>query len=232
MRSEELTKVRALDLFADMKEETFDVMMAMAYFQAFPPHLHLITEGDPSDFLHVVVDGAVEMFAHANDRETTIYVVRPYSTFILAASALDAPYLMSARTIEKSHILMIPSVDVRAAMHACTAFSHAIMAELASCYRGVIKNTKNLKLRNATERLANYLLYCNETQGGHGVVTIDIEKRILASILGMSPENQSRAFSALKGHGVEVSGNKVRLTNIARLKRLAKPSPLLDDPGF
>ena len=40
--------------------------------------------------------------------------VRPISTFILAATIKDAPYLMSARTLEKSRIALIPSQDVRA----------------------------------------------------------------------------------------------------------------------
>ena len=39
--------------------------------------------------------------------------VRPISTFILAATIRDAPYLMSARTLEKSRIILIPSEDVR-----------------------------------------------------------------------------------------------------------------------
>jgi CRP/FNR family transcriptional activator FtrB len=84
--------------------------------------------------------------------------VRPVSTFILAATIKNAPYLMSARTLEKSRIVLIPSQDVRAVFDVDGNFARAIVTELAQCYRSVIKAQKDLKLRTSLERLANYLL--------------------------------------------------------------------------
>ncbi|MEZ5780049.1 MAG: cyclic nucleotide-binding domain-containing protein [Rhizobiaceae bacterium] len=76
-------------------------LMRGAYVQNFPPQIELITEGEPSDFLHIILSGAVDLFSAWNGRETSMATARPVSTFILAASIRDAPYLMSARTLEK-----------------------------------------------------------------------------------------------------------------------------------
>ena len=92
--------------------------------------------------------------------------VRPVSTFILAATIRDAPYLMSARTLEKSRIALIPSQDVRAVFDRDGDFARAIVTELAQCYRSVVKTTKDLKLRTSLERLANYLLREQKRAGG------------------------------------------------------------------
>ena len=107
-------EIRALDLFSDMAQDQYQSLMRGAYVQTFPPQIELIREGDPADFLHVVIEGTVELFASWNRRETTMATVRPVSTFILAATIKDGPYLMSARTLDKARIELLPSVDVRA----------------------------------------------------------------------------------------------------------------------
>ena len=55
------------------------------------------------------------------------------------------------------------------------------------------------------------------------------DKRTLASLLGMTPENLSRAFNTLKPYGVVVRGNKISLDDLEALTTLAKPNPLIDD---
>ena len=221
-------EVRDLALFADMDQVNFDSLMRGSYVQNFPPRIDLITEGDSPDFLHVVVSGAVDLFSSWNGRETSMATVRPVSTFILAATIKDAPYLMSARTLEKSRIILLPSEDVRQVFEKDGAFARAIVTELSQCYRAVIKNTKDLKLRTSLERLANYLL---RQMGRTGSNAFDLlmEKRRLASFLGMTPENLSRAFKGLEPYGVRVDGNHIKITDTEELMRFAKPSPLIDD---
>ena len=79
------------------------------------------------------------------------------------------------------------------------------------------------------ERLANRLLRLHEAQGANGRVTLPYDKRLLASLLGMTPENLSRSFGTLKPYGVVVNGAEVRLNDLETLRALAKPNPLLDD---
>lgn len=228
MRGIDVPKVRELSLFSGMSDEHFDEMLQMAYLQRFPPQVQLITEGDPADFLHIIVDGTVELFGTSNGRETTMAVLRPISTFILAAVLKDAVYLMSARTLDRAQVLMIPAENIRAAMDKDTAFARAMVLELASGYRSLVKALKEQKLRTAIERLANYLLRAHEQNGQNGIVELTEDKRTLAALLGMTPENLSRSFASLKDYGVEVNGSRIRLTNIEDLTTLAKPTPLID----
>ncbi|MEQ9520830.1 MAG: helix-turn-helix domain-containing protein [Parvibaculum sp.] len=228
MRETDIPLVRELPLFRDMSEEHFETLMRGGYVQNFPPHVELISEGDPSDFLHIVTEGSVELFAGWNDRETTMATVEPHSTFILAASIKDAPYLMSARTLEKSRLVMLPSMDVRTAFEKDNAFARAIVTELAQCYRSVVKNTKGLKLRSSIERLANYLLRQQKKTGGDKSFDLTIEKRRLASYLGMTPENLSRAIKSLQPYGVSIDGIRVTVSDPDDLATLAKPSMWID----
>lgn len=231
MRQERKNDVRGLRLFEDLSAGAFDTLLEGSYLQRFPERVVLIREGEPADFLHIVTAGAVELYSSWNDRECTMAIAQPVSTFILAAVLKDAPYLMSARTIESSEILMIPAVNIRQAMEKEAGFALAMVTELADRFRGVVKATKNLKLRTAVERLANYLLQLNAAQGGQGRLSLPIAKAVLASLLGMTPENLSRSFASLRPYGVTVDGAAITLTKIRDLERLAKPSPLIDDPA-
>lgn len=220
--------IRALKLFAEMEEANFDALMRGAYVQQFPPRIDLIREEDRPDFLHVVLTGSVDLYTSWNGRESSMATVRPISTFILAATINDLPYLMSARTLERSRIALVPSTDVRQTFSKDHAFARAIVTELAQCYRSVVKNTKDLKLRTSLERLANYILR-QQARTGSTEFDLTMEKRRLASFLGMTPENLSRAFKGLEPYGVEVSSNHITITEPDDLARFAQPNPLIDD---
>lgn len=228
MRASDIERIKTLPLFADANQDTLRLALAGAHMQRFPAGTMLLLEGDPVDFLYVLLDGQVELHGTWNDRETVMAILRPVSTFILAAVVLNADALMSARTIERCEILMIPGDAIRAAMRLDTRFALAVSRDLAGGYRGLVRTLKNQKLRNSTERLANYLLALRAADESGSVVRLHHEKRVLASLLGMTPENLSRAFAALQNPGVVVQGAIVTLSNIAALEALAKPDPLID----
>lgn len=230
MRWEDAPEIRRLALFESMSEPSFEALMRGAYLQTFPPHVQLIDEGDAPDFLHVLVEGAVEMLSSWNQRETTMAILRPATAFVPAATITDRPYLMSACTLTKSRVAMIPSEDVRRVFREDHAFAEAMAVELARSYRTAVKHTKELKLRSAIERLANQLLRMDGESGGTGAFELPFEKRQLASYLGMTPENLSRAFACLRAYGVSVDQAHVTLADADDLRRLAKPTPLIDDP--
>jgi CRP/FNR family transcriptional regulator, transcriptional activator FtrB len=228
MRDEDIPEIRGLELFREVSDTAFDALMRATYLQAFPPGLALFEAGERADFLPVLLEGRVELFGTWSGRRTTIMLIEPVQAVVLAATILNVPYLMSAKTWVKSRIALIPSENVRGIFAQDRAFSTALASELARGYVGAIRQIKNLKLRSGTERLANMLLLRSEGAAG-GEFELPVEKRLVASLLGMSPENLSRAFTALRGHGVEVTGPTVRVTSPHKLRRYARSCPLIDD---
>ena len=75
MRAADQKLIRALPLFRDMSEANFDELLRAAYFQRFPQHVMLLREGDLPDFLHIVVEGSVELFGTHDCHETTIDII-------------------------------------------------------------------------------------------------------------------------------------------------------------
>jgi len=85
-------------------------------------------------------------------------------------------------------------------------------------------------LRTGLERLANWILAHDAQIGRPGSFKLPIENKALANLLGMRPENLSRAFGELADLGVKVDGAKVTIVDMAALTQFARPDRLIDDP--
>jgi len=211
-----------------MTASHFDTLVSAALLQKFPEQITLIHEGELPDFLHILIEGTVELFATWEGRETTVDIIRPVTTFILAAVIRDAVHLKSARTLAPARVLLIPAQAVREVFGRDAVFARAIVDELAERYRSMVRVLKDQKLRTGTERLANWILQADRQQGGSGRVLLAHDKRTLSSRLGMTPENLSRNLASLAAHGVAGSGREIIIANRDALQRLAKPNPLID----
>lgn len=223
MRPGEKPEVARLPLFSEMAEEERDRIFSGSFLQVFPPQLTLFEVGQRADFLHVLVDGLAELYTSVGDRDTTMRIVEPVRSFILAAVITDLPYLMSARTLESSRVLLVPAALLREVVKKDTALMQATMRELAFAYRDLVLALADMKLRQSAERLARYLLQ-NELAGeALGKTQLRPEKRVVASLLGMTPENLSRSFGILGKFGVEVKGQQIIISDRTKLESFARP---------
>lgn len=226
MRVAEKPEIARLPLFRDMDEEKRERIFSGSFLQVFPPQLTLFERGQDADFLHVLVDGLVELYTAGAGRDTTMRIVEPVTSFILAAVVADMPYLMSARTLASSRILLVPAALMREVIKHDATLMQATMHELALGYRDLVRALTDMKLRQSAERLGNLILQTDARQGRTGEVRLKAEKRLLASLLGMTPENLSRAFGVLGAHGIEVEGAVVRITDREALEGFSRPDPV------
>jgi len=231
MRAEEMEQMRGLRIFQGVERRLIDAMLKVSFLQRFPPGVELVHEGEPPDFLHVIVEGKVEVYSAYRDRETTVSVLGPGQCFIMAAVVLDRVYLKSARSLTPARILLLPADAVRRVFGEDAAFARCLACDLAEAYRMVVKELKNQKLRSGLERLANWLLAHHAEMGGSPCFTLPFEKKVLASRLGMAPEVLSRSFAALVPYKVKVTGATIEIRDVEALSKLAKPTPTIDDPA-
>ncbi|MEI8395923.1 MAG: cyclic nucleotide-binding domain-containing protein [Rhodospirillaceae bacterium] len=228
MRACDVNLIRHLPLFLEISPDQLPGLMETALIQNVPPNTQLFFQGDRPDFLHVLIEGQVELFAiSADGRESVIEVLSPVDNFLLAAVLLDTPYLMGARVLESARILMLPAKCLRQEISRCPKLAIAMLASMAGQFRTMVKQLKDIKLRSGTQRLAAYLLRLNRIKGDR--IILPISKKILAGRLNMSPENLSRAFATLRDYGVSVQGHSVTFSDILKLEEYGLPDALIDD---
>ena len=141
LRPQELNEqLKALPLFAEMEAAAFAALLDAALLQQFPAGVTLIHEGELAGFLHVLVDGLVEIFTEQNGDEWGISLISPVTTFILAGVVSGLPYLNSARTLAELRVLLVPAPRVRAIFDQDVAFARVVARELALAYRASVRS--------------------------------------------------------------------------------------------
>ena len=230
MRAHDLAQLQSLPLFSEMAEESLASLLDAALLQQFPTGVVLIHEGDRADFLHVLIEGMVEIYTEQNGGEWGIHLINPVTTFILAAVVSDQPYLNSARTLTDSRVLLIPAQRVRAIFDQDVAFARIVARELALAYRSSVKKLKGYMARSSVERVANWILAEVRRDAAQGNIVIPFDRGTLASHIGTTRENLSRSLALLTEHGVRIRGREIVIDSKEKLETFAQPQRFIDDP--
>ena len=230
LKPHELVRLTNLPLFSGMTPESLENLLGSALLQNFPTGVVLVHEGGPADFLHVLIEGLVEIFTEQDGVESGISLIHPVSTFILAAVVSDKPYLNSARTLADSRVLLIPAARVRATFDQDVAFARIVAIELALAYRASVKKMKGLMVRSSVKRLANWILAETLPNPDRRNVVIPFDRGTLASHMGTTRENLSRNLAHLADHGIQIRGREIVISDEAKLRAFAHPQTLIDDP--
>lgn len=230
MRLNEALQVKSLPLFAETSEGCLENLLDAALLQQFPTGVTLIREGEQADFLHVLVDGLVEIFTEQDGVEWGVSLISPVSTFILAAVISDQPYLSSARTLCESRVLLIPANRVRTNFDQDFAFARVVARQLALAYRSSVKKLKGYMTRSSIERLANWILAEAQKEASHSNIVVPFDRGTLASHIGTTRENLSRSLAQLTEHGVRIRGREIVIVRKDLLEAFARPQRLIDDP--
>lgn len=189
----------------------------------------LFEQGDLPTFQHIVLAGSAHLFGRSTGgREVLIEIVRPGDLIIPAAVVAKAPYLMQARAMEASRFLLIDGEAFRAAIATAPALAQAMIDSLASQFRRMVRQIKNLKLRSAPQRVGSYLLMLSRQQKSPDRIVLPYEKNLIASELGMTRESFSRTLSALQRDGISVQGDTILILDPERLATVSGLDPLID----
>ena len=104
----------------------------------------------------------------------------------------------------------------------------AVLACQAAQFRRQIKHAKNLQLRSAEERVGCYLLRLLEGAAPGTPVKLPLEKRLIASQLGITRETFSRTLPVIARHGMRIEGDVVFLEDITAAQARFQLDPLID----
>jgi CRP/FNR family transcriptional activator FtrB len=221
LNKSEADRARSIHLFKKVSDASLPTLLKSASIRYFPARTVLFSEGDRASAIYTLIYGSVELFSEPNDRRSTITIMRTVRPFVLT-SIVDDVNAMAARTLERSELLLVPLKVIHELIDKDPSFARAILYELADELRELIEDFKNHRLRTTIERLAEWMLRSDRDAGGTGHFVIPYGKRILASHLGMAPENLSRNLASLAPLGVAVRGRHVSLNDRAALAQFAR----------
>jgi CRP/FNR family transcriptional regulator, transcriptional activator FtrB len=221
----------SIPLFKALSDRSLSALANFASVRHFPRGVVLFREGERANSLQTLMSGSIELFSEQDDRRTTISVVHAAKPIMLTSIAHDLNPI-SGRTLEPIELLSIPLKLIHELIEIDPNFARAIAYQVAGELRDVIEDFKNQRMRTSIERLAEWILRSDEDAGGKGWFVLPYGKRILASQLGMAPENLSRNLAALAPFGVTVCRREISLSDRRALAELARLPIHLNGPAL
>jgi CRP/FNR family transcriptional activator FtrB len=213
--SSTLALVRETELARRVGDAVMTRLINGSVVQILPPRAILFEEGAVPEFVHLILSGRVGLVASGGTaQEAVIEIFGAGSLLVVPAVILSLPYLVSGVVLAEAKIMLIRAEVFRRALDEEPLLARAVVDMLARHWRLLIEQIKDLKLRHAPERLAQWLLREVDAQGSD-LIRIGEPKRVIARRLGMSPESFSRGIAALE----ETGAIRVERRAIAVLRR-------------
>lgn len=190
----------------------------------YPKNAILTQQGDDSEYVHLILSGRVALMAECCDGETTVVTTfGSGEVFVSAATILQMPYLVTAKTTAPSRVLLIPSARFRQALETEHALALMMVDRLARHWRLLVEHLRELKLHTAIERLASYLVRHSPVTSGVASFRLADDRKTIAAELGMSSECLSRTFQQLRSYGIRASGSRIEIAEVRKLRDLYRP---------
>lgn len=207
---------------------SLDTLASQAVLHRVPAGSLLFNQAETPAFAQILLAGSIELLGVRGEAETLVELLRPVDLVIPAAVISGQPYLMRARVYEEAELLLIRADTFREVVASDHALCLAILGNLSAQFRRQVRHAKNLKLRSAEERVGCYLVALGETAAPSTPVRLPIEKRLIASQLGMTRETFSRVLAGMAKFGIVVSGDLLRITDPAAARARFPLDPLID----
>jgi CRP/FNR family transcriptional activator FtrB len=210
--------------------KTLDALAGQAVLHRVPAGSMLFDQAETPTFAQILLSGSIELLGVRDRVETLIELLQPVDLVIPAAVIGGQPYLMRARVHEEAQLVLIRADAFRDAIASDHALCRAILGCLSAQFRRQVRHAKNLKLRSAEERVGCYLVSLLGESSTDITIRLPIEKRLIASQLGMTRETFSRALSGMAKFGIVVRGEIMHIADSAAARTRFPLDPLIDGP--
>lgn len=217
----DLPDLESIPFLAQAQQATKQRVLASALLQGMPSGVTLLEQGGEAHFLYVVVSGTVAATVRAGERSSIVLMAGPGSALPVSAIVSDAPMLTSAHTIEESRLLMIPASLVRQLVQVDAQLAMGLLQYIAGANRRMVTQLFRQKTATTAERLASWILDEGGRWHGSNEIPLSFPKQHLASYLGTSPENLSRAITVLRQIGTRVEKRRIIISDLESLRQVA-----------
>jgi CRP-like cAMP-binding protein len=210
-------------LFSPVPAGSFQKLAALAVIRHFRKGQAIFRENDPCPGVFVVGSGMVRVFkTGAGGKEHVLHMVGPGDTFAEVAAIGGFALPASAEAVSKTTCAVLPTEPFRRLLGDDPQLAQGMLLGLTLWVRHLVNLMEDIVLRDATGRLARFLLEAQRDTAG--LVKLPGLKRHVASHLNLTSETLSRTLRRLIDAGMiaERQKNRVELIDLKALRRVAE----------
>src|SRR4051812_34470060 len=224
--AEDRRRLRRLPLFTGASDATVQDLLARTPINVVQRHQLAVREGaTPSSVMAVLSGRLAPSTQISGEQPVVIGIVNRDELVMPGAAIVASAYPLSARAIEEARIAVVPLADLWAATERDHGFAMDLARLASGEWQALLAMLKDYRLRSAPQRFAAFLVRLAKESGrpesGPAEVELADDRKPLASLLGMTPENLSRTIAQFRERGVTVSGRMVNITDLGTLAAFA-----------
>ena len=189
-------------MFSELAPSDTEKLTAHCQTRTYPANAILITEGDETDSLYVIVEGEVKVFANDNHgKEVILNILGPGEYFGEIALVDDQPRSASVMTIAPTKVMIISKGNFKRCLEENPDMSFNLIRALTKQVRALTDSVKNLALMDVYGRVAHTLLDLADEIDGKQVIEQKLTHQDIANMVGASREMVSRILKDLSTGG-------------------------------
>jgi CRP/FNR family cyclic AMP-dependent transcriptional regulator len=169
--------------------------------KSFQKHTVIVSEGEETDSLYVVLSGRVKVFVADETGKEVVLGTQGAGEYFGEMVLDGGPRSASVMTLEPSRFLIIPKHKVRDFLRGQPDFAIRLIEKLIHRSRSLTASVKNLALMDVYGRVARLLLELAQDDGGALVIREKLTQQDIASRVGASREMVSKILKDLATGG-------------------------------
>jgi CRP/FNR family cyclic AMP-dependent transcriptional regulator len=194
-----------------LPQPLLDQIAAVATVRTFAKRAIIVTEGDDTDSLYVVLSGKARVFV-ADEKGREVQLNQLGTGEYFGEVTLDGgPRSASVMAVEDCRCAIVKRTELTAFLEQHPELALHVMRKLARRVRDLTESVRSLALMDVYGRVARLLLELAEEEDGKLVIRENLTHKDIASRVGASREMISRIFSdlAVGGYVRKEDGNLV-----------------------
>jgi CRP/FNR family cyclic AMP-dependent transcriptional regulator len=197
--------LKRIPLLSGLTEQQIDLLSAGSARRNFPRGRTIVSEGEPSQSLYVLLSGRAKVQrSDAEGKEVILAVLGSGDWFGEMSMIDDAPRSASVVTLEACEFMSIDKLGFRALLAQSTEVCMAVMKQLVVRLREADRKIETLALLDVYGRVARVLLDFSEEVNGERIVRNRLPRQEIAKMIGASREMVSRVMKGLETEGFVV----------------------------
>jgi len=198
-----------LYMFTELAAQETEILTQHSTTRTYPANTILISEGDSTDSLYVVLEGEVKVLvSDQQGKEVILNILGPGEYFGELALLDDEPRSASVKTMVPTRVMVITKHDFKNCLATNAEMAYKLIRVLIRQVRALTSNVKSLALLDVYGRVARTLLDLAENVDGQMIIDQKLTHQDIADMVGASREMVSRILKDLARGGYITIKNK------------------------
>ncbi|MBI4683626.1 MAG: Crp/Fnr family transcriptional regulator [Nitrospirae bacterium] len=221
-----MVDLKKIPIFNTLSASDLDEIKPYLITTRFKKKELIFSEGDPSDWLYIVINGKVKITKLAqNGKEIILEIISPMDFFGGVAVMRGFPYPANAVAMEDAEVSKISKSNLMRILDRFPNLMYCMAMNIGDRIKGSHEALKNIAVEKVESRIASLLIKLADKTGieSDSTVTIDMKltKQDIAEMVGTTVETSIRTMSKFKKLGlVSEKSRKIIIKDVNKLKAL------------